>query len=63
MNKCVVQPQMLYTCKRKQTKLFCCFFKVGNDKGQAVLQVEASELPVNNEDLSKVKKLAKTTHI
>ena len=42
---------------------FVVFFKVGNDKGQAVLQIEASELPVNNEDLSKVKKLAKTTHI
>ena len=45
---------MLYTCKLKQTKFV--FFKVGNDKGQAVLQIEASELPVNNEDLGKVKK-------
>lgn len=37
--------------KLKQTK----FVQVGNDKGQAVLQIEAPELPVNSEDLSKVK--------
>ena len=49
---------LLYKLKQTTCKLFN-LFKVGSDKGPAVLQIEASELPVNSEDLGKVKNYLK----